>query len=400
MHRDCVVTGLGLVSSLGWNQDSIARALREDLTGFAESRALPGQAVCPVRDMGDDAPFAFLSSWRFRRYLSRPAFLSVLAGLRAATDGAPEGLPADCALVGTASPTLDFAREKTLPPGDGNLLDALWLLRWLPNTALSALSRLLQIHGPGLAVGSACASALDALGEGMLRLRHGMAPACLVACGDSRLSSGGLMGYAKASTLSQEPDPLQASRPFDRQRSGFVPGEGGAAFLLETSAGAEARGAKVLGHLLGYAATTDAGSLTAPDPDGRHAEAAVRKAISDAGLDPSDIAWISAHGTGTALNAGIEARMLARVFPDPKPPVTALKSWTGHCASACGAVETALLWHASQIGILPRIRSLENPEPNDLRLVQGTHAPFPKGPGLVENFGFGGQNAALVVEFC
>ena len=400
MLHECVVTGIGLVSSLGWNQDSVALSFSEDRTGFAESRALPGQAVCPVRDMGDDAPFAFLSSWRFRRYLSRPAFLAVLAGLRAAAGGAPGGLPEGCALVGTASPTLDFAREKTLPPGDGSLLDALWLLRWLPNTALSALSRLLQIHGPGIAVGSACASSLDALGEGMLRLRHGMAPACLVACGDSRLNSGGLMGYAKASTLSQEQNPLQASRPFDRRRSGFVPGEGGAAFLLETGESAKARGAAVLGRLLGYAATMDAGSLTAPDPDGRHAEAAVRKAISDAGLDPSDIAWISAHGTGTALNDSIEARMLARVFPDSTPPVTALKSWTGHCASACGAVETALLWHASQIGILPRIRSLENPEPNDLRLVQGTHAPFPKGPGLVENFGFGGQNAALVVEFC
>ena len=399
MHRDCVVTGLGLVSSLGWNQDSIARALREDLTGFAESRALPGQAVCPVRDMGDDAPFAFLSSWRFRRYLSRPAFLAVLAGLRAAADGAPAGLPPDCALVGTASPTLDFAREKTLPPGDGTLLDALWLLRWLPNTALSALARLLAVHGPGLAVGSACASSLDALGEGLLRLRHGMAPACLVACGDSRLSSGGLMGYAKASTLSREPDPLQASRPFDRQRSGFVPGEGGAAFLLETKASAEARGAKVLGRLLGYAATMDAGSLTAPDAGGHHAESAVRGAIADAGLEPSDIAWVSAHGTGTRLNDEIEACMLARVFPHASPLVTALKSWTGHCASACGAVETALLWHASRIGILPRVRSLAEPEPTGLRLVQGTHAPFPKGPGLVENCGFGGQNAALFVEF-
>lgn len=408
--KRCVITGLGLVSSLGSDRESVAESFREDRTAFrpaqndAGRQDMEGLAVCPVRDMGDDAPFAFLSSWRRRRYLSRPAFLDVLAGLRAVRDAGLDGLPADCALSGTAAPSLDFEREKGLPPAppSEDRLDALWLLRWLPNTATTVLSALLGAHGAGLTYGSACASGLMALGEGYLRIRHGLSRTVLVHAGDSRLSTGALLGYAKAHTLSRGLPPEASSLPFDTARRGFVPGEGGAAFVLEERSAAEKRGARILAEITGFAATLDGGALTAPDPRGVRAEKAVAGALAMAGLAPEDTDWISAHGTGTPLNDAMEADLLTRVFPGKKgPAVLAFKSWTGHCASACGAVETALALMCAEKGLTPPVRCLEHPLTESLRFVlpeTAGDALCPGSAGLVENFGFGGQNAALCLK--
>ena len=397
---------MGLVSSLGSDRKSAAESFRKNRTAFRSVKNgagrpdFDGLVICPVPDMGDDAPFAFLSSWRHRRYLSRGAFLDVLAGLRAALSAGFEGLPEDCVLSGTAAPSLDFERESGLPPAPPaeDRLDALWLLRWLPNTATTVLASLLGARGAGLTYGSACASGLIALGEGFLRIRHGLAGTVLVHAGDSRLSSGALLGYAKAHTLSHHLSPDASSLPFDRDRRGFVPGEGGAAFVLEERSAAQKRGARILAEITGYAA------LTAPDPKGIQAEKTVRRALAMADLTPGDIDFVSAHGTGTGLNDAMEAGLLARVFPGKDgPAVTAFKSWTGHLASACGAVETALAIICAQERITPPVRGLRHPLTDSLRFVLPGTAPAPDvfkpgSCGLVENFGFGGQNAALCLR--
>ena len=265
-------------------------------------------------------------------------------------------------------------------------------------------STLLGARGAGLTYGSACASGLIALGEGFLRIRHGLAGTVLVHAGDSRLSSGALLGYAKAHTLSHHLSPDASSLPFDRDRRGFVPGEGGAAFVLEERSAAQKRGARILAEITGYAATLDGGALTAPDPKGIQAEKAVRRALAMADLTPGDIDFVSAHGTGTGLNDAMEAGLLARVFPGKDgPAVTAFKSWTGHLASACGAVETALAIICAQERITPPVRGLRHPLTDSLRFVLPGTAPAPDvfkpgSCGLVENFGFGGQNAALCLR--
>ncbi|MEF2808017.1 MAG: beta-ketoacyl synthase N-terminal-like domain-containing protein, partial [Desulfovibrio sp.] len=235
-------------------------------------------------------------------------------------------------------------------------------------------------------------------------IRHGLAETVLVHAGDSRLSSGALLGYAKAHTLSHHLSPDASSLPFDRDRRGFVPGEGGAAFVLEDRSAAQKRGTRILAEITGYAATLDGGALTAPDPKGIQAEKAVRRALAMADLTPGDIDFVSAHGTGTGLNDAMEAGLLARVFPGKDgPAVTAFKSWTGHLASACGAVETALAIICAQERITPPVRGLRHPLTDSLRFVLPGTAPAPDvfkpgSCGLVENFGFGGQNAALCLR--
>lgn len=312
---------------------------------------------------------------------------------------------------------------------DHDGLDALWLLRWLPNTAASAIAQRLGIHGEGLVVGTACAAGLQALGEAYRRVRYGYAPCALAAAGDSRLSEGGMLGYARADALWRSkadtsggitPDTgkentadtsngitantangiaATAMRPFDTSRSGFVPGEGGTALILETLESALARGATIYGEVLGFGATLDGGSLTAPDASARYAEKAVRLALTDAELAPGDIAWVAAHGTSTPRNDSAEALLLQQVYgAEARPPaVTALKSWTGHLASACGLAETAMLLIAARAGLMPHIRNLVAPCAGGIDFVTAPRA-FPRGPGVIQSFGFGGQNAALVLQ--
>ncbi len=308
-------------------------------------------------------------------------------------------MPPQTCLIGASGPTLDFAREPGLPPAPDEALDALWLLRWLPNTANTALARFLGIHGEGLVLGTACASALQAIGEGFRRVRSGLSDAVLCVAGDSRLSSGGLLGYAKAHALSRHPVPGEASRPFDEARDGFVPGEGGAAFVLEPLEAARARGAAVFAEVLGFGASLDGGALTAPDESARYAEAAVRAALADAGLGPEGVDWISAHGTGTPLNDRGEALLLERVFSGRSPAVAALKSWIGHGSAACGGLELALMIACARAGRFPPIRNLGAPCSGRLDFALAPR-PFPGPVGLLENFGFGGQNAALLVRLC
>lgn len=390
---------MGCCTSLGWNPQGIGQAFFSGRTAFTASETLSGYSACPVVEPGNDAPFARLSAWRHRRYLNRGAALAVLAGLRAVESAGLAAMPPHAHIVGAVGPMLDFGREQGLPPGDSAFLDALWLLRWLPNTPNTVLSRFLDIHGEGMIIESACASALQALGESYRRIRAGLSETVLCHAGDSRLSSGGMLGYAKAHALSRNPSAQEASRPFDVRRDGFVPGEGGSAFVLEPLDTARKRGAHIWAEVLGFGASLDGGSLTAPDETARYAEQAVRKALADAKLGPEAVDWVSAHGTGTLLNDQSECLLLERVFTQSgaSPVITALKSWIGHCSAACGGMELALLLAAGRADTFPGIRNLH--EPCSARLSFAClPQPFPGPVGLLENFGFGGQNAALVVR--
>ncbi|MFQ9867502.1 MAG: beta-ketoacyl synthase N-terminal-like domain-containing protein [Bilophila wadsworthia] len=214
-----------------------------------------------------------------------------MSGLRAAAsaDFDPH-MPPDLPDRGIR-PHAGFRSGNGLPPADSEALDALWPLRWLPNTGNTALARFLDIHGEGLVLGTACASALQAIGEGFRRVRYGLSETVLCSGGDSRLSRGGMLGYAKAHALSRNPVPSEASRPFDEARDGFVPGEGGAAFVLESLESARARGAAVFAELLGFGASLDGGALTAPDESARFAEQAVRALLMRAPGHAVD--WVS-----------------------------------------------------------------------------------------------------------
>jgi 3-oxoacyl-[acyl-carrier-protein] synthase II len=272
------------------------------------------------------------------------------------------------------------------------------MLRFLPNTAASVIARLTGFRGENLSVGTACAASLQAIGEAFRKIRNGYLNCALAGGGDSRLNPGGLLAYRKAQALYEGAgQPERASRPFDLKHQGFVPGEGGAFFVLEAMEHAMKRRAPILAEVLGYGASIDGYNMTAPEPNGLWALQAVSHAIRQAGLELAQIDAVSAHGTGTPLNDTVEADLIERFFSGCRPLVLAFKSWIGHCASACGAMDLGLCLMGMQTGTWPGIRNLETPCNNQLNYLRfGTHAGLRT--ILLQNFGFGGQNAALVIR--
>jgi 3-oxoacyl-[acyl-carrier-protein] synthase II len=354
--------------------------------------------ICPVKDFDIKD---FTGRFKNNRYLNRGAQFALASALSAIKRGkiSPDLLHNAGLFVG-AGPNLDIPGEfPNIADGnlDWNKIPALWILKFLPNTAASAIAQLAGTHGENLTVGNACAASLMAVGEAFRKIRDGYLDIALAGSGDSRLNPGSIMAYKKAGALyNGDFKPENACRPFDKERNGFVSGEGGAFFLLEELEHARARGAEIYGEICGYGASVDGYNMTAPEPDAKWAEKAVRKALDDAGITPEQVELISAHGTGTPLNDAAEAELIQRVFRH-KPFISAFKSWTGHLSAACGALELALCIICMKNGWFPEIRNLKNPCREEINFMTAPEAISPE-TILVENFGFGGKNSALVIK--
>jgi len=281
---------------------------------------------------------------------------------------------------------------------DRKNLMALWMLKFLPNTAASVIAKLAGIHGENQTITTACSASLQAIGEAFRKIKNGYIDLAFAGGGDSRLSKSSILAYKKAHALCDGTGkPERASRPFDRNRKGFVPGEGGAFFLLEELQHAKSRGAAIYGEICGYGSSIDGYSMIAPQLDGKWAERSVNAALQEAELAFSDIDVVSSHGTGTLLNDAVEADLIDRVYGKKSPFIIALKSWIGHISAACGAVELAICLACMQDSYLPKIRNLDEPCHAGLNFVSEEQSCRIRNI-LLENFGFGGQNSALILS--
>lgn len=399
MARRVVITAIGVVSSLGSNAAAILDSLRKGSASFARPEFDNEVVISPVGGFGIRD---YIGRFKNSRYLTRGTQFSVAAAMDAVSgSGMGPGLPRDCGLFVGAGPNLDISGEfPEFHRGsmDGEELAALWMLRFLPNTAASAIAQLAGIHGENGTITTACAASLQAVGEAYRKIKDGYLDMALAGGGDSRLHPGGILAYRKAQALCTGPlDPQQASRPFDMDRKGFVPGEGGAFFILEELNHARSRGAAIQGELCGYGASMDGQTMTAPAADGVWAEKSILAAMAEAGIGAAGVELVCAHGTGTMLNDEMESALISRVFGGHGPFVIALKSWIGHLAAACGAVELAIALACVDKGYLPEIRNLRRPCRGDINYVRSPQAASP-GTVVIQNFGFGGQNCALVVK--
>jgi 3-oxoacyl-[acyl-carrier-protein] synthase II len=399
MGRRVVITAMGAVTSLGQDDQSIADSIREGRVCYQLYASDSPIVVAPIAHFDVRQ---YTGRHKNLRYLNRGAALAVAAAADAVRNARlSETQRRRAGLFVGAGPNLDLGGEcAQIDSGriSDDRLPALWMLRFLPNTAASAIAQLTGIHGENLSLGNACAASLQAVGEAYRRIKHGDLDLAVAGGGDSRLSDGALLAYQKAQALfSGDDPPVTASRPFDTSRKGFVPGEGGAFFVMESADHAFQRGASALAEIRGYGATMDGHAMAAPRPDGRWAEDAVRRALEEACIAPEEVDVISTHGTGTLLNDPVEAAMIQRIFEEKQPMVIALKSWIGHLASACGAAELAISLIALQTGQWPHIRNLAAPCNTALNYLRRNRAADPSHL-LLQNFGFGGQNAALVVR--
>ena len=250
--------------------------------------------------------------------------------------------------------------------------------------------------GPNTAVSTACATGANAIGEGARLIRDGMAD--VVVCGGTEacITPVTMAAFARMGALSRDDDPAAASRPFDDGRDGFVMGEGAAFVVLERHDAAVARGADLVGEVVGYGMTCDAHHITAPVEDGSGAVAAIEMALEDAGLAPSAIGHVNAHGTSTPHNDSAEAAAIAKVFGPGAVPVTSGKGVTGHLIGAAGAVEAVAALRAADAGLVPPTANHAHTDlPVDV--VAGEPRTIERAPAVSTSFAFGGHNVALVL---
>ena len=267
----------------------------------------------------------------------------------------------------------------------------------MANSAAAQLALRYGFRGPCLTVSTACASGADAIGTGVELLRRDAADLVLAGGVDAAIAITTVLSFFRMGALTDNTDPSLASRPFDRDRDGFVLGEGAGFVVLQRLADVAA-GEPVLGLVAGYGAGCDAHHIVAPRPDGTAARRSAERALADAGIGPADIGHINAHGTSTPAGDLAESKAMAELFGGTPPPVTAVKGITGHMIGGSGAVEAIVALLSLRHGLVPPVAGYRTADPEiDLDVVADQPRPIGSRYALSNSFGFGGHNAVLVL---
>ncbi|HBF22358.1 MAG TPA: hypothetical protein DDW23_00960 [Planctomycetes bacterium] len=319
------------------------------------------------------------------------------AGLEGSCEGTETGVVLG---IGYGATTTHIATHSTLAASGASRLSPFTIPASMPNAASCNLSLEFGLKGPSWTVSTACASGLDAIGQGMWLVRNGVVDRALVGGAEAIVDDMGLGGMAAAKALAKSGDGDPAVLcPFDRDRSGTAVGEGAAVFVIEAEEVAEAREAPVRGQVCGYGASADAHHITAPDPSGGGAEVSMRKALVDCSRQPGDIGAVYAHGTGTPLNDKMEGEAVLRVFGEKLPLVTSTKGQYGHAMGASGPLNVALALRGLESALVPATHPCPDPDPEcGIVPVRDEAATLEHRMAMVNAFGFGGHNASLIVS--
>ncbi|HEY6397790.1 MAG TPA: beta-ketoacyl-ACP synthase II, partial [Solirubrobacteraceae bacterium] len=300
--------------------------------------------------------------------------------------------------IGTVETQHDVMRDR-----GAKMVSPLGIPLYMPNAAAAAVSMKHRLQGQSYGVVSACASGAHAIGSAMRMIQYGDADAAVAGGSEATLTEFGFACFNAMQALS----PTGISRPFDLRRDGFVMGEGAGILVLEEAEAAQARGAKILGEVVGYGSTSDAFHLTAPEPSGVPGSRAIELALADAGLGPEDVSYVNAHGTSTPLNDATETAALKRALGDERAkqvPVSSTKSAIGHLLGAAGAVEAVATVETLRTRVIAPTLGYEVPDPElDLDYVPGEARPLLAANGgspvaVSNSFAFGGHNVALVLR--
>ena len=406
--RRVVITGLGVVSSLGQTAETFWQNVRDGhcgiqtITSFDPS-AYDCRIASQVKDF-DPTP-AFPSAKDVRR-ADRFAQFSVYAAHQAMLDSGVDLDKVDRDQAGVflgsgigGLRTTTDQHQILLNKGPGRL-SPFMIPMLILNMASGLFSMFQNLRGPNLATCSACATATHALGEAWRTIKMGDANIMFAGGSEAAVIPLGIGGFCAMRALStRNEDPQHASRPFDRDRDGFVMGEGAGVLVLEELEHAKARDARIYAEMTGYGNTADASHITAPSPGGEGAARCMRMALRSAGLNPSDISYINAHGTATPQGDIAETQAIKTVFGGHarKIAVSSTKGATGHMLGAAGAAEMILCVKAIQSGVVPPTINLENPDPEcDLDYVPGAAREMTVAAAVNNSFGFGGHNASVI----
>jgi beta-ketoacyl-acyl-carrier-protein synthase II len=338
------------------------------------------------------------------RHMDRFVQLAVVSALQAVSHAVIKDIPSQetgviigCGLGGLTTLLSQYDVMKTK---GADRVSPFLIPMMIPDMASGQVSITLGAKGPNFCTASACASGSDAIGTSYEIIKRGRVSVMIAGGAESVITPIAFAGFNAARAISiRNNEPKKASRPFDAERDGFIIGEGAAVLILESLEHAEKRGANILAELVGYGATSDAFHITQPAAGAEGGARAMIAALKEAGLEPSQIDYINAHGTSTPLNDKNETMAIKTVFKDYayKVPVSSTKSMTGHLLGAAGSVEAAISILAIQNGVIPPTMNLTNPDPEcDLDYVPNTSRKAALSTVLSNVFGFGGHNSTLI----
>ncbi|MED3661823.1 beta-ketoacyl-ACP synthase II [Ureibacillus sp. FSL K6-8385] len=408
MKRRVVVTGVGAVTPLGNTVEETWSAIKEGKSGIGpltrvDADLFPAKVAAEVKDFDIEQ---FIERKEARR-MDRFTHFAVASALMAVKDANLE-ITDEIAdrvgvWIGSGIGGMETYEEQfeTFQKRGPRRVSPFFVPMMIPDMASGQVSIYLGAKGPNACTVTACASGTNSIGDAFKVIQRGDADVMITGGTEAPIVKMALAGFCSATALSLNPDPNTASRPFDKDRDGFVMGEGAGVLVLEEYEFAKARGAKIYAEIIGYGATGDAYHITAPAPNGEGAARAIKHAIDDAGIDPTDIDYINAHGTSTPYNDLYETMAVKTVFGDHayKLAMSSTKSMTGHLLGAAGGVEAIFTVLALKEGILPPTINLHNPDPEcDLDYVPNEARKADIRYAMSNSLGFGGHNASLVFK--
>jgi 3-oxoacyl-[acyl-carrier-protein] synthase II len=409
-HDPIVVTGIGLITSIGQNKNDFLIGLQQMHNGISSIAGFDttGFATTIAGEIKDYQPEEHFHDRKEIRRLAKFSQFAIIAAKEALLD-AKMTINDDNArrvgvFVGSGMGALGVTEEQTLilKEKGPSRVSPFTVPLMIPNMASGNVSIAIGAKGPNICPISACATGADAIGVAMRSLMAGDADVMLAGGTEAVITPLGIAAFAAAKALStHNTTPENASRPFDRNRDGFVMGEGAGVLVLEKLSHALARGvepAQIYGVLAGYGQCGDAYHMTAPDPDGDGCIRAMKLAMADAGLTPQDIDYINAHGTSTPLNDKTEAKAIGTLFAGIDVSVSSTKSQIGHLLGAAGAVEAIATLLAIKHGFLPATRNLTEIDDDCVNLTHVSEVkPAIIRAALSNNMGFGGHNTSLLL---
>ena len=409
MKRRVVITGMGLLSPVGNDVASTWRGLLDGVNGVGpitqfDTSNFPVKFGCELK--GFD-PLKYMDRKEVKRtdVFTQMALAASVQAMEDAgfKDGGydPENTGV---IIGSGIGGLkvfeaqhDVYRER----GPGKI-SAFFIPMFIPDMAAGIVSIRYNAKGPNYATVSACATSAHAIGDAFRTIQYGDADVMITGGSEAAITPMAIGGFANMQALSENNDNWQhASRPFDKERDGFVMGEGAGMVILEELEHAKKRGARIYGEVVGYGMTGDAYHITQPAPDGEGAQRSMRRALKDAGIGPTDVQYINAHGTSTPYNDLNETRAIKAVFGEHayQVSVSSTKSMTGHTLGAAGGIEFAVCTLAVRDGMIPPTINYSTPDPEcDLNYVPNAAIKREVNVAISNSFGFGGHNVTLAVR--
>lgn len=407
MERRVVITGMGAVTPIGNDVDSFWNNAKEGKLGIDFIKLIDKDLVDvkiagEVKNFDSDVLVGKKESKRLDRFSQFALVASDEAIKSSGIDLEKENMDRIGVMIGSGIGGFQTIESECgkLITGESKRMSPFFVPMSIINLGAGNVAIKYGIKGTCSSAVTACATGTNNIGDAFRLIKHGYADVMLAGGSEAPITRIGIGGFHSMKALNTSNEPNKASIPFDKNRSGFVMGEGAGVVILESLEHAESRGANIIAEVVGYGSTCDAYHITSPDPNGAGAAKAIKQAIDEAGIDESKVSYINAHGTSTQLNDKFETAAIKAVFGDnTKIPISSTKSMTGHLLGAAGAIEAIICAKALQEGFIPPTIGYETPDEElDLDYVPNVGRKQNLEYALTNSLGFGGHNATLLLK--